>query len=75
MAIDFGTVADRIFDQLKGFGHSITIFDEKGKQTANATKGRYFYSTDEKFTVEINEDENVIKIKYGENTDSARMKK
>jgi hypothetical protein len=75
MAIDFNTVADRIFDQLKGFGHSITIFDEKGKQTANATKGRYFYSTDEKFTVEIVEDDNVIKIKYGENTDPARMKK
>lgn len=75
MAIDFNTVADRIFDQLKGFGHSITIFDEKGKQTANATKGRYFYSTDEKFTVEIVEKENVIKIKYGENTDPAKMKK
>ncbi len=75
MAIDFGTVADRIFDQLKGFGHSITVFDEKGKQTANANKGRYFYSTDEKFTVEINEDDNVIKIKYGENTDPAKMKK
>lgn len=75
MAIDFGTVADRIFDQLKGFGHSITVFDEKGKQTANAKKGRYFYSTDEKFTVEINEDDNVIKIKYGENTDPAKMKK
>lgn len=75
MAIDFDTVADRIFDQLKGFGHSITVFDEKGKQTANAKKGRYFYSTDEKFTVEINEDDNVIKIKYGENTDATRMKK
>lgn len=75
MAIDFSTVADRIFDQLKGFGHSITVFDEKGKQTANATKGRYFYSTDEKFTVEIDEDENVIKIKYGENTDPAKMQK
>jgi len=75
MAIDFGTVADRIFDQLKGFGHSITVFDEKGKQTANANKGRYFYSTDEKFTVEINQDDNVIKIKYGENTDPAKMKK
>jgi hypothetical protein len=75
MAIDFGTVADRIFDQLKGFGHSITVFDEKGKQTANANKGRYFYSTDEKFTVEINQDDNIIKIKYGENTDPAKMKK
>ncbi len=75
MAVDFNTVADRVFDQLKGFGHSITVFDEDGKQTANAQKGRYFYSTDEKFTVEINEDENVIKIKYGENTDPARMQK
>ncbi len=75
MAVDFNTVADRIFDQLKGFGHSITVFDEDGKQTANAQKGRYFYSTDEKFTIEINEDENVIKIKYGENSDPAKMQK
>lgn len=75
MAIDFNTVADRIFDQLKGFGHSITVFDEDGKKTLNAKKGRYFYSTDEKFTVEINEDENVIKIKYGENTNPAKMDK
>ena len=75
MAVDFNTVADRVFDQLKGFGHSITIFDEDGKQTANAQKGRYFYSTDEKFTIEINEDDNVIKIKYGENTDPAKMQK
>ena len=75
MAVDFNTVADRVFDQLKGFGHSITIFDKDGKQTVNAQKGRYFYSTDEKFTIEINEDDNVIKIKYGENTDPAKMQK
>lgn len=75
MAVNFDTVADRVFDQLKGFGHSITIFDENGKQTVNAESGRYFYSTDQKFTVEINEDENVIKIKYGENTDPERMQK
>jgi hypothetical protein len=75
MAIDFNTVADRVFDQLKGFGHSITIFDENGKQTVNAAEGRYFYSTDQKFTVEINQDESVIKIKYGEGTDPARMQK
>lgn len=75
MAIDFSTVADRVFDQLKGFGHSITVFDSDGKQTVNAKKGRYFYSTDEKFTVEINEDDNVIKIKYGENTNPAKMEK
>jgi hypothetical protein len=75
MAIDFNTVADRIFDQLKGFGYSITVFDEDGKRTMNATKGRYFYSTDEKFTVEIDQDNNVIKIKYGENTDPVKMDK
>lgn len=73
MAVDFNTVADRVFDQLKGFGHSITIFDENGKQTLNAEQGRYFYSTDQKFTVEIDEDDNVIKIKYGENSDPAKM--
>ena len=75
MAVDFNTVADRVFDQLKGFGHSITIFDGDGKQTVNAQDGRYFYSTDEKFTVQIDEDDNVIKIKYGSNSDPTKMDK
>jgi len=38
MAIDYNSVADRIFDQLKGFGHDIVIFDDNGRQTANSTK-------------------------------------
>lgn len=75
MAIDFRTVATRVFDQLKGFGHSIKVFDEDGKETVNAEKGRYFYSTDEKFTIELNEKDNVIKIKYGESTDPSKMEK
>lgn len=75
MAIDFNTVADRVFDQLKGFGHSITMNDKSGKQTANAKKARYFYSTDEKFTIIIDEEERVIKIKYGDNTSRERLNK
>jgi hypothetical protein len=69
MAIDYDTVADRVFDQLKGFGHTVIIFDKDGKRILNAKKGRYFYSTDEKFTVEIvedGEDQRVIKIKYSD---------
>lgn len=75
MAVDFDTVADRVFDQLKGFGHTITMNDEDGKDTLNAKKARYFYSNDQKFMVEINEDDNVIKIKYGENTDLNKLQK
>ena len=75
MAIDFNTVSDRVFDQLKGFGYSITMNDKSGKPTANAKKARYFYSTDEKFTIVIDEDERVIKIKYGDNTDRERLNK
>ena len=75
MAIDYNTVADRVFDQLKGFGYSITMNDKSGKQTVNATKARYFYSTDEKFTIVIDEKNRVIKIKYGDNTDRERLNK
>jgi hypothetical protein len=75
MAIDFNTVADRVFDQLKGFGYSITMNDKSGKQTANAKKARYFYSTDEKFTIIIDEENRVIKIKFGDNTDRERLNK
>jgi hypothetical protein len=75
MAVDYNTVADLIFDQLKGFGHTIAINDEDGKRTLNAKKGRYFYSTDNKFMVEINESDRVIKIKYGEGTDLQRLRK
>jgi hypothetical protein len=75
MAINFNTVADRVFDQLKGFGYSIMVYDAENRQTANAEKGRKFYSTDDKFTVIIDEDNNVIKIKYGENTDLPKLKK
>ena len=75
MAIDYNTISDRIFDQLKGFGHSITMNDKSGKPTATATKARYFYSTDEKFTVIVDEKERVIKIKYGDNTNRDRLSK
>jgi len=74
MAVDFSTVADRIFDQLKGFGYQIAIFDAGGKQTQNAKEGRRFYSMDQKFTVELSEKENVIKIKFGESTDKNKLK-
>jgi hypothetical protein len=74
MAVDFNTVADRIFDQLKGFGYQIAIFDAGGKQTQNAQEGRRFYSMDQKFTVELSEKENVIKIKFGESTDKNKLK-
>ena len=75
MAVDYDIVADRLFDQLKGFGHTITLNDNDGKQTLNAKKARYFYSNDQKFMVEINEEDRVIKIKYGENTDLSKLKK
>lgn len=75
MAIDFNTVAERVFDQLKGFGYSIVIFDKDGKQTKNADDGRRFYSMDQKFSVEIKESEGAIKIKYGESSDPAKIKK
>ncbi len=74
MAIDYNSVADRIFDQLKGFGHDIVIFDDKGRQTANAKQGRSFYSKDQKFTVELDEDDNVIKFKYGTSTNVPKVK-
>lgn len=75
MAVDYDIVADRLFDQLKGFGHTITLNDSDGKQTLNAKKARYFYSNDQKFMVEVNEEDRVIKIKYGENTDLSKLKK
>jgi hypothetical protein len=74
MAVDYDTVADRIFDQLKGFGHSIVIYDKTGKPTANATDGRSFYSKDQKFTVELSEKDNVIKFKFGDTTDNSKIK-
>lgn len=73
MAINFNTVADRIFDQLKGFGYSIVIFDANNKQTMNADQGRTFYSKDDKFEVIIDERNNLIKVKYGENTDQQKL--
>jgi hypothetical protein len=74
MAIDYNTVADLIFDQLKGFGHTIVINDKDGRRTLEAQKGRYFYSTDNKFMIELDDDAGVIKIKYGEGTDLSRLR-
>jgi len=75
MAVDYNTVADRIFDQLKGFGYSLATFDGDNKATKNAVEARKFYSLDDKFTVELSEKDNVIKIKFGENTDRAKLNK
>jgi hypothetical protein len=75
MAIDYNSVADRIFDQLKGFGHTIIVYDEDGKQTADGEKGRDFYSKDQQFTITLDEGEGVIKVKYGSSTDAAKIKK
>jgi hypothetical protein len=75
MAIDYNTVADRIFDQLKGFGHDIVVYDKDGRQTANSNKGRSFYSKDQKFTIVLDEKNNVIQIKYGATTDREKLKR
>jgi len=75
MAVDFDTVADRIFDQLKGFGYSITMNTKDGKDTMNATKARYFYSTDDQFMVVIDEKAQDIVIKFGESTDRKKLDK
>jgi len=75
MAVDYDTVADLIFDQLKGFGYSITMNTKDGKDTLNAKDARYFYSTDDKFTVFLDEKNRVIQIKYGENTDKKKLLK
>ena len=75
MAVDFDTVADMVFDQLKGFGYSITMNEKDGKDTMNAKKARYFYSTDDKFTIFIDEKNKIIQIKYGESTDKAKLDK
>ena len=73
--VDYNSIADRIFDQLKGFGYSVVVFDKGGRQTADAEKGRSFYSKDQKFTVELDEEENLIKFKYGSSTDLEKIKK
>jgi len=75
MAINYNVVADRIFDQLKGFGHDIIVYDKDGRQTANSNKGRNFYSKDQKFTIVLDEKHNLIQIKYGETTDREKLKK
>ena len=75
MAVNYNTVADRIFDQLKGFGYNLATFDKDNKQTKNANQARKFYSLDDKFTVELSERDNVIKIKFGENTDREKLNK
>jgi hypothetical protein len=75
MAIDFETVSDRVFDQLKGHGYTITMTDKSGKPTMNAKEARYFYSKDDKFMIVINEKEKTIQIKYGESTDLDRLNK
>ena len=75
MAVDYNTVADRIFDQLKGFGYNLATFDKNNKQTKNANQARKFYSLDDKFTVELSEKDNVIKVKFGENTDREKLNK
>lgn len=74
MAIDYNEVADRVFDQLKGFGVSIIVYDDSGKQTLDSATGRYFYSKDQKFTVQLDDKNNLIKIKYGESADTGKMK-
>lgn len=75
MAIDYNDVADRIFDQLKGFGFNIVVYDNDGRQVASGSDGRYFYSKDQKFTVQLDDRTNVIKIKFGQSTDPTRIKK
>lgn len=75
MAVNYDTVADRLFDQIKGFGYNLANFDGDNKPTKNAAKTRKFYSLDDKFIVELSEKENVIKIKFGENTDRTKLDK
>lgn len=75
MAVDYNTVADLIFDQLKGFGYRVRMNKKGGGNTLNANQARYFYSMDDKFMVVLDEDNKVIQIKFGESTDREKLKK
>lgn len=71
MAVNFDTVANKIFKIIKGSGHDVQMFDSAtGNETVNPEESRYFYVKMPNYMVHLDPDNSEIKLHQGsEKTD------
>ena len=71
MAVNFDTVASKIFKIIKGSGHDVQMFDSAtGNETVNPEESRYFYVKMPNYMVHLDSDNSEIKLHQGaEKTD------
>ena len=71
MAVNFNTVANKIFKIIKGSGHDVQMFDSAtGNETVNPEQSRYFYVKMPNYMVHLDPDNSEIKLHQGaEKTD------
>ena len=71
MAVNFNTIANKIFKIIKGSGHDVQMFDSAtGNETVNPEQSRYFYVKMPNYMVHLDPDNSEIKLHQGaEKTD------
>jgi len=69
MAISVKTVADKVFNLLKGYGYEIDTFDKVGEVVGNPAEAIRFYVDEPNLLVTLNVPNEEIRFSVSENTD------
>lgn len=69
MAISVKTVADKVFNLLKGYGFAVDTFDKEGKIVGDPAEAIRFYVEEPDLLVTLNVPEEQIKFSVSENTE------
>ena len=69
MAISVKTVADKVFNLLKGYGYAVDTFDKEGKVVGDPAEAIRFYVEEPDLLVTLNVPEEQIKFSVSNNTE------
>ena len=63
MAVNYSTVAEKIFRVLKGHGYSVQMFDDQeGNEISNPQEARFFYVDQPNIMVNLSPENEEVKI-------------
>ena len=68
MAISVKTVADKVFNLLKGYGFTVDTYDKEGKIVGDPAEAIRFYVEDPDLLVTLNVPQEQIKFSVSSNT-------
>ena len=64
MSINFGKIAERIHETLKGFGYELQMYDDVGTKKYDPSEARFFYINSEQLMVILEDDGEYSSIQF-----------